>query len=97
MWETVTFGPATAKGKRLKAVFKGDGKQKTINFGSKGGSAYPDHKNDKTKAAWIARHKVREDWTVPDNAGSLSRWILWGDSTSIAKNITAFKKKFGLK
>lgn len=30
-------------------------------------------------------------------AGSLSRWILWGDSINLETNIRSFKKKFNLK
>jgi hypothetical protein len=30
-------------------------------------------------------------------AGSLSKWILWGASTSIRENIRDFKKRFNLK
>jgi len=30
-------------------------------------------------------------------AGSLSRWILWGDSTSLETNIRSFKQRFNLK
>jgi hypothetical protein len=33
------------------------------------------------KDAYLARHKVNEDWTTPYNAGSLSRWILWNKKT----------------
>jgi len=42
------------------------------------------------------RHRANEDWNKPDTAGALSRWILWGDSTSIQKNIADFKKRFSL-
>ncbi len=90
--------------KRLKAVFckcekKNDCKgsnHKTTHFGLKGGSTYIDHKDKDKRTAYIARHKVNEDFNSPTTAGSLSRWILWGDSTSLAKNIQEFKKKFSL-
>ena len=38
----------------------------------------------------------RENWDDYTSAGSLSKHILWGDTTSIEKNIKAFKKKFKL-
>jgi hypothetical protein len=96
MWETVIFGPATAKGKRLRAVFEGDGKRRTINFGADGATTYADGASKRVKAAWLARHGVREDWTRPDTAGSLSRWVLWGNSRSIPASQNAFAKRFGL-
>ena len=93
---TLTIRPSRAKGKRLAAVFVTDGKRKTVNFGAEGGSTFLEHKDPKIKADWIARHKVREDWTVPDNAGSLSRHLLWGPSTKLSENVKAFAKKFNL-
>ncbi len=97
-WTSIQFRPPTAKGKRIRAVLRATNPSriKTINFGALGGSAFPDHKNQKTKEAWIARHRVRENWEVPDTAGSLSRWILW-DTTSILENKKRFAKRFGLK
>jgi hypothetical protein len=96
-WDSVSFSAPTAKGKRLKAVFRNkEGRKKTVQFGSATGSSFLDHKDEKVKDAWIARHRVREDWTVPDNAGSLSKHILW-ETTSLAKNKRLFAKKFSLK
>lgn len=69
---------------------------KTIHFGQKGGSTYIDHKDEDKRKAYIARHKVREDFNDPDTAGSLARWILWGHFTTLSKNIQYYKKKFGL-
>jgi hypothetical protein len=90
--------------KRLKAVFckcekknacKGSN-HKTIHFGLKGGSTYIDHKDEKKRSAYIARHKVNENFNDPDTAGALARWILWGPYTTLSKNIQYFKNKFNL-
>ena len=78
--------------KRYKAVFDG---KKTIHFGSKGGSAFIDHKDETKKKAYLARHMVNEDWTTPYNAGSLSRWILWNKKT-FTESVNDFKKRFNL-
>ena len=78
--------------KRYKAVFDG---KKTIHFGSKGGSTFLEHKDEAKKKAYLARHKVNEDWTTPYNAGSLSRWILW-NKKSFTESVNDFKKKFNL-
>jgi selenide,water dikinase len=32
----------------------------------------------------------------PQTAGALSRWLLWGDSTSLATNVRRFKQRFSL-
>jgi hypothetical protein len=85
--------PSTRQGKRYMATFK-DGT--TIHFGQAGGSTYIDHGDKPKRSAYIARHMVREDFNNPKTAGSLSRWMLWGDSTSLQKNILAFKTKFKL-
>jgi len=82
--------------KRLKAVFTDDSKKvKTIHFGFKGGSTYIDHGNDKKKDAYIARHRVNENFNDPMTAGALARWILWNKKT-LSASIADFKKRFNL-
>jgi hypothetical protein len=82
---------SNVKGKRYTAVI-GD---KKISFGSSVGSTYIDHGDEVKRTNYLKRHKVNEDWTKV-NAGSLSRFILWGDSPDINVNIANYKKKFGL-
>jgi hypothetical protein len=79
------------KGKRYKVMYANG---KVVHFGQEGGSTYIDH-GDKTKrAAYLARHKKRENWSDPFSAGSLSRYLLWGDSTNMETNHQAFMAKF---
>ena len=54
---------------------------KNIDFGAKGYSDYTINKSDAKKNAYIARHRVREDFTNPLTAGFWSRWILWNKPT----------------
>ena len=54
------------------------------------------HKDSKRKKNYIARHKVNENWKVPDTPGSLSRWILW-NKPSFKESVKDYKKKFKLK
>ena len=68
---------------------------KTYHFGQKGGSTYIDHGDKARREAYIKRHKVNENWDSI-NAGSLSRFILWGDSSNIKNNIKYYKKRFNL-
>jgi len=82
--------------KRLKAVFTDDSKKKkTVHFGLKGGSTYIDHGDDKKKDAYIARHRVNENFNDPMTAGALARWILWNKKT-LSASIADFKKRFNL-
>ena len=81
------------KGKRFAAVIDTPQGQKTYHFGSDG-SAYIDHGDERKKAAYIARHAAREDWTKV-NPGSLSRFLLW-ETPDLYKNMRAYRKRFGL-
>jgi len=89
--------------KKLKATFckckiKNDCKgsnHKVLNFGQNGSSTYLDHKDNQKKDAYIARHRVNENWDNPLTAGALSRWILW-NKTTLSASISDFKKKFNL-
>ena len=45
---------------------------------------------------YLTRHSKNENWRNPKSAGALSRFILWGDSTSIEANLTAYKRRFNL-
>jgi len=82
---------SNTKNKRFTAIIDG----KKINFGSAVGSTYIDHGDEVKRTNYLKRHKVNEDWDKI-NAGSLSRFILWGDSPDINVNIANYKKKFGL-
>ena len=76
-----------------KYVIKFTNPDKTIHFGSKKSLTYLDHRDKTKRENYILRHKVREDWTNI-NAGSLSRYLLWGDSTNLQTNLTAYLRKF---
>jgi hypothetical protein len=83
------------KGKRYVAIFKFGSK---VHFGQMLGQTYIDHGDKAKRAAYIARHGAsgRENWEDPYSAGSLSRYILWGDSPSMEENIRAFRKRFNV-
>lgn len=90
--------------KRYMAVFYDKNKKvKTTHFGyaitdrgiKKYGSTYIDHKNDDLKEAYIARHKVNEDFNDYMSAGSLSRYILW-EKKSLRDAINNYKRRFRL-
>jgi hypothetical protein len=97
-WETFFYcyiimivTKSTKKDKRFKTTING----RTFHFGSKGANTYIDGATEETKQNYLKRHRVNEDWTKINN-GSLSRFILWGDSRDINKNIKNYEKKFNV-
>jgi hypothetical protein len=67
-----------------------------IHFGSKGSSTYLDHYDKLKRDNYLKRHSVNEDWSKV-NAGSLSAYILWGESTDLATNLRIFLNTFKIK
>ena len=98
MIKLIDIIPSKSKGKRLTAVFNVGGKEKRVHFGSEGAYTYIDGGSDDRRKNYLARHAAlkTEDWDDPLTAGALSRWILWGDSPNIDKNIASFKRRFHL-
>ena len=92
--------------KKWDAVFNyPDGRTKTIPFGARkqingkwsNMSDYTKHKNKTRRALYLQRHSgMGEHWTQADTPGALSRWILWGPSTSFRQNVKSYKKRFRL-
>ena len=83
--------------KRFEAIFYDIDRKKikSVSFGLKGGNTFIEHKNTKTKDAWIARHSVTGDWTKPDTASSLAFHILWNKPT-LSASYNDYLKKFNL-
>ena len=93
----VVIKKSTNKDKKYMAIFTNDkGKVvKTTHFGAAGMSDYTKHKDPLRKERYMKRHKKRENWNDYMSAGSLSRYILWGETT-LKKSIDEYKKKFKL-
>ena len=86
--------PSTRKDKKLMATFSNG---KVVHFGAKNSKTYLDTGDAAKRRAYLARHaKGGEDWLDPYTPGALSRWLLWGDSTSLEANHQAFMKRFGV-
>ena len=104
MTKLLDIKPSPREDKKLVATFchcKGETKccdkdRTKIHFGAKNSSTYLDHHDEKKREAYIARHKVREDFNKPMTAGALAKHILWGKYTNMRDNIQAFKKRFNL-
>ena len=67
----------------------------TIHFGSKNSSTFLDHQDKVKRSNYLKRHKVHEDWNQV-NAGSLSAYILWGDSSDMYANLISYLDKFNI-
>lgn len=78
------------------ATFQIGERVRTIRFGAKGYTDYLQSGDEDRKKRYLARHKSRETWSDPMSAGSLSRYLLWGPSTSLRENIAHFKRRFHL-
>ena len=96
----MTIKEADAKTKkRYTAIFrlhKGGKVIKITHFGQVGGKTYLDEGNKKKRSAFRARHKgdlKTKDYKRP---GFLSFYLLWGEHTSLKKNIDDYKNKFNL-
>jgi hypothetical protein len=97
MWGNVIIKNSDKAEKKNVAIFTNkEGKKKTIHFGQRTADDYTKTKDKKQRARYLQRHRKRENWDRPDTAGSLSRWILWGDSVSKRQNIASFKRRFKL-
>ena len=90
----VVISESERKGKRLKATFTSDGKKTTTHFGQSGSSTFLEHKDEKKRAAYLARHRVNENFDDPKTAGALASRLLWGPHTTFQANLKAFKQRF---
>tara|TARA_R110000765_G_scaffold268601_1_gene367581 strand:- start:10091 stop:10396 length:306 start_codon:yes stop_codon:yes gene_type:complete len=89
----VHFGKSPRDGKKY--VMKFTSPRKTIHFGSDVSTTYVEGASETTRNNYIKRHTPREDWDSV-NAGSASRYILWGDNKNLKKNLKSFLKRFGI-
>ena len=65
-------------------------------FGSFGMDDYTIARDVGQRARYRERHKKDLDTRDPKRAGYLSYYLLWGDSTSLAENLAAYKRRFNL-
>ena len=93
----MTIKPSTKPNKKLQATFTQDnGRTKTTHFGAKGMKDYTITGDKERRRLYRERHKKDLSTKDPTRAGYLSRYILWGESTSRQENIKSYKKRFNL-
>ena len=86
-------------GKRFTAIFrlhKGVKIIKITHFGQRGGKTYIDEGDKEKRKNFRARHKGDLKTKDFKRAGYLAYFLLWGEHTSLKKNIEDYKKKFNL-
>ena len=84
---------------KFKAIFDNDGRSRTTKFGAIGYTDYTltgGTREDKEKRSHYRERHQKDLKGDPTRAGYLSRYVLWGDSTNMATNISAYKKMFSL-
>mgnify|MGYP003138855911 CR=1 FL=1 len=89
--------PSNKSGKKYMATFtKNNGRSKTTHFGASGMPDYTLTGDKERRRLYRQRHKKDLNTNDPTRAGYLSYYLLWGESTSLRKNISNYKKRFNL-
>jgi len=96
-YKLVSVVSSDKPGKKMKATFKDTetGRTKTTHFGASGMDDYTRTHDKEQRARYRERH-AKDLKGDPTKAGYLSMYILWGNSTSIRANISAYKSRFNL-
>ena len=85
------------QGKNILLYLKmNNGRQKSVHFGAAGMDDYTITHNAEQRARYRKRHEKDLHTSDPTRAGYLSYFILWGNSTNINANVSAYKRRFHL-
>mgnify|MGYP003647173055 FL=1 len=87
------FKPSTRQDKRLMVQFANG---VVVHFGSKNGQTFIDHGDKLKRSNYLTRHGASEDWSDPYKPGTLSRFLLWGDSKDFEKNHQSYMQRFNV-
>jgi aromatic ring-opening dioxygenase catalytic subunit (LigB family) len=96
-YKLVSIVSSDKPGKKMKATFKDTetGRTKITHFGQATADDYTRTHNKEQRARYRERH-AKDLKGDPTKAGYLSMYVLWGNSTSIRANISAYKSRFNL-
>lgn len=96
-YKLVSIVSSDKPGKKLKATFqdKETGRTKTTHFGQATADDFTKTGDTAQRARYRQRH-AKDLKGDPTRAGYLAMFILWGNSTSVRDNISAYKSRFGL-
>ena len=90
----LSFKKSTRPNKKYMIILEDP--KRTIHFGAKNSKTFVESGSEEKKKNYIKRHRVNEDWRRV-NPGSLSRFILWGQSKDIEQNLKDYLKRFKIK
>ena len=79
------------KTKKLRAMFSDN---THTDFGQRGAPDFTITKDVAQRQRSLNRHRKNENWNDPRSAGALSRYILWGEHSSIEANLRDYKIRF---
>jgi len=98
MERIIILEKSNRKGKRFKASMKGfDGmKSHSHHFASDVGKTFIDHKDEKKKKAWEARHRKDKGYNNIHSGIFFSRKLLWTEPT-LEKSIKKLEKELNAK
>ena len=80
-------------GKKWRAEFD-DGTH--TDFGAAGMEDYTQHHDKERRERYRSRHRRDLETGDSKRAGYLSWYLLWGDSTSLARNLADYRRRFNL-
>ena len=91
----ISVKPANDGVHKYEANFE-NGRSKTTKFGQAGADDYLKTHSKEQRARYIKRHQKDLATGDPTRAGFLSRYLLWGESTSMMANLRAYRARFNL-
>lgn len=91
----ISVVPANDGVHKYEAKFE-NGRSKTTKFGQAGAPDYTKTKDKEQRARYIKRHQKDLNTADPTRAGFLSRYLLWGESTSMMENLKRYRERFNL-
>lgn len=96
MIQLLSIRKANNPDKKFVASFNVNGHEKHTEFGDAHMQDYTQHKDPERRRLYRLRHQKDLGTRDPTRAGYLSYYILWGDSTSMQKNIEEYRRKFNV-
>jgi hypothetical protein len=96
MKEFIRLDVSDRPSKKYVFIFRDDNKIKKIHFGSRNSQTYLNHHDKLKRNNYLKRHEaLGENWDAI-NAGSLSAFLLWGDSTDLKTNLYNYLNHFSI-
>ena len=96
MKEFIRLDVSDRPSKKYVFIFRDDNKIKKIHFGSRNSQTYLNHHDKLKRRNYLKRHEaLGENWSEI-NAGSLSAFLLWGDSTDLKTNLYNYLNNFSI-